>query len=85
MLHISILVMNRLSKTECAIFISLMRSLLSKDLTNQNYLFSLQLVLCLVAAVKCLPVRHPSADYIFWSFEFIEFSFSHFNIEFSLN
>ena len=39
MLHISLLIMNRLSKTEFAIFISLMWTLLSKDLSNQN-LFS---------------------------------------------
>ena len=35
-LHISLLVMNRLNKTEFAIFISLMWSLLPKALTNLN-------------------------------------------------
>ena len=34
--HISILVMNRLNTTESAIFISLVYSLLPKDLTIQN-------------------------------------------------
>ena len=36
MLHISLLVKNRLNKTEFAFFISLMRPLLPKDLINQN-------------------------------------------------
>ena len=36
MLHTPLLVMNRLNKTEFAIFISLTWSLLPKDLTNQN-------------------------------------------------
>ena len=35
-LHISLLVMNRLNKTEFATFILMMCSLLPKDLTNQN-------------------------------------------------
>ena len=35
-LHTSLLVMNRLNKREFAIFISLMWSLLSRDLTNQD-------------------------------------------------
>ena len=38
MLHAALLVMNRLYKTEVAIFISLMWSLLPKDLINQNFL-----------------------------------------------
>ena len=29
-------------------------------------------MLCRVAAVKCLPVHHHSADYIFWTFGIIE-------------
>ena len=39
MLTILLLVMNRLNKIEIAIFISLMWSLLPKDLTNQNFLW----------------------------------------------
>ena len=35
-------------------------------------------MLCRVAHVKCLPVRHDSADYIFWSFGIIEFIYDHF-------
>ena len=76
--------MNRLSKTEFAIFISLIKSLLPKDLTNQN-LSSLQLMLCRVAAVKRLPVHHDSADYIFWSFGIIEFNFRNLKIDFRLS
>ena len=38
----------------------------------------MQLVLCHVAAVKCVPIHHHSAHYIFWSFGIIEFIFSHF-------
>ena len=53
------------AKTESAIFISLMYSLLPKDLHSELILSSLQLVLCHVAAVKCLPDNHHSADYIF--------------------
>ena len=40
MLHILLLVMNRLNKTEFAIFTPLMKSLLLKDLTYQNLLYS---------------------------------------------
>ena len=36
-------------------------------------LFSLQLALCRVAAVKRLLVHNHSADYIFWSFVIIGF------------
>ena len=39
-LHISVLVINRLNTTESAIFISLMYSLLPKDLTIQNLFVS---------------------------------------------
>ena len=39
-LNFSLLTMNRLSKTEFAVFISLTRSLLPKDLTNQNLIIS---------------------------------------------
>ena len=39
---------------------------------------SLQLVLCLMAAVKRLPVHHHCADYIFWPFGIIWFILSHF-------
>ena len=37
--------------------------LLPEDLHSEHILFSLQLVLHLVAAVKRLPVHHHSADY----------------------
>ena len=57
--------MNRLNKTESAIFISLMRSLLVEDLQSELILSSLQLVWCRVAAVQRLFVNYHSADYIF--------------------
>ena len=60
--------MHKLNKTESAIFVSLICSLLPKDLHSELILSSLQLMLCRVAAVKRLPVYHHSADYIFWSF-----------------
>ena len=47
-----------------AIFVSLMCSLFPEDLHSELILSSLQLVLCGVAAVKCLSVHHHS-DYIF--------------------
>ena len=71
-LHISVLVMNRLNTTESAIFIYLVYPLLPWDLTIQN-LFPLQMVLCRMAAVKRLPVHHHSVNYIFLSFGIIEF------------
>ena len=43
--------MNRLNKTESAFFVSLVCSLLPKDLHSELILSSLQLVLCRVAAV----------------------------------
>ena len=46
-------------------FVSLMCSLLPKDLHSELILSSLQLVLCRVAAVKRLTVHHYSSDYIF--------------------
>ena len=55
MLHISLLVMNRLNKTEYAIFISLILSLLQKDLTNQN-LFPSFLLHCLNSGIVCVHV-----------------------------
>ena len=61
---ITLLHMNRLNKTESAIFVSLMCSLLPKNLHSELILSSLQLVLCRVAAVKRLPVHHHSADHI---------------------
>ena len=57
--------MNRLNKTESAIFISLVCSLFPEDLYSQLILSSLQLVLCRVAAVKRLPVHHRSAENIY--------------------
>ena len=56
---------NRLNKTESAIFVYLMCSLLQEYLHSELILYSLQLVLCRVAAVKRLPINHYSADYIF--------------------
>ena len=60
MLHISLLVMNRLNKIEFAICIPLAWSLLRKNLLIRTYLPSLQLVLCRLAAVKRLLVHHHS-------------------------
>ena len=59
---ITLLHINRLNKTESAIFVSLMCSLFPKDLHSELILSSLQLVLCLVATVKRLPAHHHSAD-----------------------
>ena len=36
--------------------------------SSELILSSLQLVFCCVVVVKCIPVHHQSADYIFWSF-----------------
>ena len=58
--------MNRLNETESAIFLSLVCSLLPEDLHLELILSSLQLVLCPVAAVKCLSVHHHSTDDIFF-------------------
>ena len=69
--------MNRLNKTESAIFFSLMCSLLPEDLHSELILSSLKLVLCRVAAVKGLLVHHHSADNIFWSFLVIGLILSH--------
>ena len=60
--------MNRLNKTDFAVFVSLMCYFLPGDLHSKLILSSLQLVLCHVRAVKRLPVHHHSADYIFWIF-----------------
>ena len=48
--------MNRLNKTKSSIFVSLMCSLLPKDLHSEGIVALLQRVLCRVAAVKRLPV-----------------------------
>ena len=53
---LTLLHMNRLNKTESAIFVSLICSLLPEDLYSELILSSLQLGLCHVAAVKRLPV-----------------------------
>ena len=63
--------MNRLNRTESAIFVSLICSLLPEDLQSELILSSLQLVLCRLSAVKCLPVHNHSADYVFWPFGII--------------
>ena len=71
--------MNRLNKTEYAIFVSLMCSLLPEDLYSELVLSLLQLVLCRVAAVKRLPIHHHSTDHIFfWSFGIIGLILSQF-------
>ena len=63
--------MNRLNKTESAIFVSLVCSLLLEDLQTELIFIFTELVLCHVAAVKRLPVYQYSADYIFRSFGII--------------
>ena len=76
--------MNNLIKTESAIFVSLMCFLLTKDIHSELILSSLQLVLCLAAAVKRLLVDHHSLFiyllylYIFWSFGIIGLILSQF-------
>ena len=55
--------MQRFNKTESAICVSLMWSLLPEDLHSELILSSLQLMLCHVAAVKRLPVHQHSADF----------------------
>ena len=59
-------------------FVSLMCSLLPEASYSELILSSLHLGLCLVAAVKRLPVHHHNADYIFWSFGIIRLILSHF-------
>ena len=63
--------MNRLNRSESAIFVSLICSLLPEDLQSELILSSLQLALCRVSAVKCLPVHNHSANYVFWPFGII--------------
>ena len=60
-----ILHMSILNKTDFAVFVSLVCSLLPEDLLSILILSSLPLALCHVAAVKRLPVHHHSAEYIF--------------------
>ena len=60
--------MYRLNKTESAIFVSLMCSLLPEDLHLELILSSLQLVLCRVTSAKRLQVHHHFVDYIFCEF-----------------
>ena len=67
-LTITLLHMNRLNKTDSFIFVSLVCSLFPENLHSELILSSVQLVLCLVAAVERLPVHHHSTEYIFWSF-----------------
>ena len=68
-------------KTRFAIFISLMWSLLPKDLAINLFIFTAAgFVLC--GTRKTSPVHHYSADYIFWSCGIIELSFKHLKIEF---
>ena len=71
-MHLSLLIMYRLSKTESGKFIACVISLLPKDLLFHN-LYSLQLVLSAsVAVLESLPVLHHGTDDIFWSFLFNE-------------
>ena len=60
-----------LDKTKFAILVSLVCSMLLKDLHSELILSSLQLVLCRMTEIKRFPVYHHSADYIFWSFGLI--------------
>ena len=60
--------MNRLNKTESAIFVNLMCFFLPEDLHLERR----------VAAVKRLPVHRYSADYIFGSFWIIGFILNQF-------
>ena len=80
MLHVSLLVMNRPNKTEFAIFVSLMQSLLSRDLTNQN-LF----IFTAAGVVLCGGRKTSHRADIFWSFGITEFIFSHLKKEFVLS
>ena len=57
MLHLPLLSMNRLNRTESAIFFSMVCSLLPEDLTLRTYLSSLQLMLCRVAALFIIIVQ----------------------------
>ena len=84
MLHISLLAMNRLNKTQLAIFISLMQSLLPKDLTIRNLFTFIAASIVPCGGRKTSPRNHHSADYIFWSFEIIDFIVSHFENRISL-
>ena len=84
MSHISFLIMNKLNLTESDIFISLMYSVLPKALTIQNLFIFTAADVLRVAAVKCLPLHHHSADDIFWSFGITEVIFSHFENRVSL-
>ena len=59
---ITLLHMNRFHKTESAIFVSFVCSLLPEDLCSELILSSLQLKLCRVAAVERLSVHRHSAD-----------------------
>ena len=72
--------MNNLNIFEFAIFISLMRSLLPKDLTNQILFIVIAADVCRVAAVKCRPLHHYSADYIVWSFGTISYLKTEFHL-----
>ena len=70
--------LDRLNEKGSSIFVSLMCSLLPKDLHSELILSSLQLVLCSVAAEKRLPEHHHCADYIFWFFRIIGLILSQF-------
>ena len=80
MLHHYITAYERLNKTESAIFVSLICSLLPENLHSELILSSLQLMLCRVAAVKRLSVYHHNQCrlYIFWSFGIIGLILSQF-------
>ena len=67
-----------LDKTKFAILVSLVRSMLLKDLHSELILASLQLVLCRMTEIKRFSIYHHSADYIFWSFGLIRFIRSQF-------
>ena len=65
MLHISVLVMNRLNITEPAIFIYLVHSSFPKDVTIQNLFISSASGVALCGGRKTSPEHHHIADYIF--------------------
>ena len=58
--------MYRLNKTESAIFVSLMYSLLPEGLHSELFFISIAAGIVPYGAVKRLSVHHHSADYIFF-------------------
>ena len=68
MLHISLLVVKASVKPSLLFSLLWCSLCFQRILLFRTYSSSLELVLCRLAAVKCLPVHHHSADYVFfWS------------------